>query len=59
MPITFMPKNIYGKRNLLVVDVGGDQGGGGNAWKTHVLRYVIDFGLPCYVLRLGIESTMY
>ena len=24
-----MPKNIYGKRNLLVVDVGGDQGGGG------------------------------
>ena len=47
MPITFMPKNIYGKINLLVVDVGGDQGGGGECMED-----------PCIKIRYRFRSSM-
>ena len=38
---------------LLVVDVGGDQGGGGEHGRPHVLRHVIDFRSSMLCIKIG------
>ena len=47
---------------MVVVDVGAEVGGGGGGGGGRPpcikIRYRFP-GLPCYELRLGIESTMY